>query len=52
MISNRKTKKPNGWKTFLTNDENKEHLIDDMYHVWSEEGFRQKIGERDVILIK
>ena len=41
-----------GWKNFLTNNENKEQLIDVMYRVWSEEEFRQKMDERNVILIK
>ena len=41
-----------GWKNFLTNNENKDQLIDVMYRVWSEEEFRQKMEQRNVILIK
>ena len=40
------------WKNFLTNNENKEQLIDVMSRVWSEEEFRQKMEEKNVILIK
>ena len=52
ILKGKKTKRPSDWKTFLTNSENKEQLIDLMYDVWSQDDFLSKIEGRDVVLIK
>ena len=49
ILKGKKTKRPSDWKSFLTNSENKEQLIQLM---WSEDEFLNKIQGRNVMLIK
>ena len=45
------TKRPKDWKTFLTNDENKEQLIQVLFSTWSSEQFSGKLVGHEVTLI-
>ncbi|XP_032885974.1 cadherin-related family member 2 [Amblyraja radiata] len=52
IIKGGKTKKPRGWKQFLTNDENKKQLIELLLDVWSEHDMAKRLHGRKVIFIK
>ena len=50
LVKGPSVKKPANWKDFLTNDENKETLVDMLLTVWSENSFVENLKDRMVFI--
>lgn len=51
IVGGGNTKRPKDWKTFLTNDKNKEQLIQVLLSTWSSKSFSKKLEGHEVTLI-
>ena len=51
IVGRENTKRPKDWRTFLTNDENKEQLIQVLLSTWSNSSFSKLFGGHEVTLI-
>ena len=52
IVKGENTRKPYDWKSFLSNSENKEQLIEMIFKVWSSVEFSAKLNDRKFIMIK
>ena len=51
IIKGENTKKPQDWKQFLSNDENKQQFIRLLSRLWRQDSYAPKLKDREVIVI-
>ena len=51
LIKGESTKRPENWKSFLSNDSNKQQLVRLLLKVWSNDEFSRKLQNKNVILV-
>ena len=51
IVRGESTKKPDSWKCFLANDDNKRQIVKVMLDVWSNDSIVTKLHSREVIFI-
>ena len=51
LIEGEKTRRPENWKDFLTNDEHKEQLVRLLLKIWSSQDCAERLKNKEVLLI-
>ena len=51
LLQGGNTKRPADWKAFLTNDENKQQLVQVMLDTWNKDEYAARLQHREIILI-
>ena len=49
LLKGRSMKRPADWKSFLSNDDNKQQFTDILMRVWPDDSFSDKLKDRKVI---